>query len=71
MSSAAHRKDVNGILKQCRKAGAAIERLNNGHWKVTNPATGEHCQVAFSPRSGAYTRQLRVKLRRIGIEVDL
>lgn len=63
------RGDVAAILRRATKAGAVVERMPNSHWRVTNPATGERVQVAFSPGSGAGVRNVIVKLRRIGVTV--
>lgn len=61
------RGDVAAILRKAKKSGAIVERLPNSHWKVTNPATGESTQVAFSPGSSAGVRYVTVRLRKIGV----
>jgi hypothetical protein len=61
-----HRKDVQKLLRKIIKEGGTVEKVPNGHWKVTNPDTGQACQVAFSPRDHRYVYNAATRLKRIG-----
>jgi len=61
-----HRKDVMELLRRVKKEGGTVEKVPNGHWKVTNMDTGQTCQVAWSPRDHRYIYNAATRLKRIG-----
>jgi len=62
-----HRKDVMDLIARAEKEGAVVEKVPNGHWKVTNPETGQATQLAYSPKNHRYIYNAATRLKRIGL----
>lgn len=67
VSSAGNRKDVMDLIARVESEGAQVVKAPNGHWKVTNPATGRSCQLSYSPRDPRYVYNAATRLKRIGL----
>lgn len=63
-----HRADQMKLLRQAKKAGCTVERMKNGHWKITTPS-GESFHAPFSPRNPGGVRTTIDKLRKAGVEL--
>ena len=63
-----HRSDMMKLLKKAKKQGCEVERLRNGHWRVTTP-NGTIFTAPFSPHNpGGYRDTIRA-LRQAGVEL--
>ena len=63
-----HRSDMMKLLRRAEKEGCLVDRLTNGHWKITTPS-GVVIRTSFSPgNAGAYRVTLR-NLRKAGVEL--
>ena len=63
-----HRAEMAKVLKKAKKKGCTVERLKNGHWKVTTP-NGESFHAAFSPRNPGGVRTVIDKLKKEGVSL--
>ena len=50
-------KDVQQLLRKAKKAGLAIERSKNGHWRISlSDNTHDFVVVAYSPNTDRAVR---------------
>jgi transcriptional/translational regulatory protein YebC/TACO1 len=62
-------KDVQQLLKRCRRQGFAVRFGGTGHYRVTSPS-GHTVTVPATPRSGRRAiANTRAALRRIGAQL--
>jgi hypothetical protein len=62
-------KDTRRLVKAARKAGAIAVLSSSGHWRVTNPATGQTVTMAASPSCRHALANQKRDLRSIGLPV--
>ena len=65
---AGHRADMMKLLKKAEKQGCSVERLRNGHWKVTAP-NGDSFHAPFSPRTPGGVTFIATQLKRAGVKL--
>jgi hypothetical protein len=61
-------KEIRDLLSRLRKQGFLVARVQNGHWSVINPDTGQSCQIPHSPRQSRGVLNATTRLKRIGFD---
>lgn len=63
------KRELERLLDRASEEGATVQRTGGGHWKVTAP-DGSTCYCPATPSDYRGVRNVRAKLRRIGLNVD-
>jgi biotin operon repressor len=63
----AQNKEMKRLRERLEAQGFAVERVPNGHYRVTAPS-GAKTQIAATPRSGRGVLNMVTRLKRIGYD---
>jgi hypothetical protein len=61
-------QEIKALCAQLEAQGFLIEPTKNGHWKVTNPQTGQKLQISKTPGIRRTVLNAKTRLKRIGFD---
>lgn len=61
-------RDIQQLLKKAKRAGCRVEQTRSNHYRIIGP-TGESISAPGTPSDFRSIRDVRSKLRRIGVSI--